>query len=248
MSYQKSLLYLGAFSAALCAELVSFSLASPQLLAQSLKVSVTFPPTENVGAPARTAGAGKRSPSCVKGKTPLTALTPSNNVSITVSGNPTLFWYVPETKAQLAELVVVDNEDNEVYQTTLAVKGTPGVVKFSLPATVKLEPGKNYQWQFALICKSTDRSEDEFVRGFIKRTELSSEQKTRLASTKEPLKQAEMYAGAKIWQETLTLLAQLRSERPNDSKITNAWKELLDSVELQAIATEPLVECCRADN
>lgn len=248
MSCQKYLSSLGTFSVALCVEIVSLSLVTAGLRAEPLKVSVTFPPTENVGAPSRTAGAGKRSPTCVtQGNMPLTALTPSNNVAVTVSANPTLFWYIPETKAKSAELVVTDEEGNEVYQTTFAITDNPGVMKLSLPATVALETGKDYKWMFALICQLTDRSKDEFVQGVLKRTELSADQKTKLAAVKEPLKQAEVYAGAKIWQETLTLLAQLRYDRPNDSKIADAWRELLNSVELTAIAREPLTECCRAD-
>jgi hypothetical protein len=248
MSYQKYLLYLGALSVAVGVEFASFSPITLPLRAQPLLVSVTFPPTENVGAPSRTAGAGKRSLGCVKESgTPLTALTPTNNVAVTVSANPTLFWYVPETQAEFAEFVVVDKDENEVYQTTLAVRGTPGVVKLSLPPTVVLEPGKDYLWQLALVCEPTDRSADEFVQGVIKRAELKADQKSKLDAAREPLKQAEVYAEAKIWQETLTLLAQLRHDRPNDSSIADAWRELLNSVELQAITSAPLLECCKAD-
>jgi hypothetical protein len=183
---------------------------------------------------------------CVKGGIPLTALTPTNNLVTTVSGNPTLFWYVPQTEAKSAQFEVVDNQEHTVYQTTLAVNGTPGVVKLSLPATVSLETGKDYSWSLALICNTGDPSDDSFVKGRIKRTELSSEQETQLAQATEPLKKAQVYAEAKIWQETLTILAQLRDERPNDSNVTAAWEELLKSVQLEAIAKEPLVKCCTA--
>ncbi len=247
MSCRKNLSYLSALSIALCVELVTFSLAAPPLRAQSLKVSVTFPRAQNRGAPARTAGAGQRRPDCYVGNTPLTALTPSNNVATTVSANPTLFWYVPQSEAKSAEFVVIDNQKNEIYATTLALNGSPGIVKLSLPATVSLETGKDYTWQLALICDPTDRSGDQVVEGLIERTALSSAQKTRLAAATDPLKQAEVYAQARIWQETIAILAQLRRDRPNDSNVTNAWKELLNSVELPAIATAPLVECCTAD-
>lgn len=247
MGCQKSVSSWGALSVALFVEFLTFSSLTPQLRAQSLEVSLTFPPTANRGAPARTAGGGTRGiRTCVKGKIPLTALAPSNNVGTTVSGNPTLFWYVPQTEAKFAQLVVSENQDKEIYQTTLALNGTPGVVKLSLPATVALEPGKEYWWRFGLICNREDPSQNKFVEGVIERTELSSEQKTKLEQATEPLKQAEVYAGAKVWQETLTILAQLRHDRPNDSDITEAWKELLKSVQLEAIATEPLSECCTA--
>ncbi len=249
MRCQKYLSYLGALSLALSAELVPFFQVTPPLRAQPLEVSLSFPPVENRGTLSRTAGAGTRTrPSCVTGNTPLTALAPSNNVGTTVSGNPTLFWYVPETTAQSAQFKVLDAQRKNVYLTTLALNGTPGVVNLNLPKTVSLEPGKEYTWQLALVCNPLNRRQDMFVRGKLKRTELSSEQKTQLAAATEPLKQAEVYARAKVWQETLMILAQLYRDRPNDSHISEAWKELLQSVQLEAIATKPLVECCKAEN
>src|SRR5919199_274396 len=252
MSCHKYLSYLSALGAALCVEVVTFFSVTP-LSAEPLKVSLTFPPVENVGAPSRTAGGGQRGgpsggPSCVTGRIPLTALAPSNNLGTTVSGNPTLFWYVPQTEAKSAKFMMIDNQGNEFYTTTLPLKGTPGVVKLSLPANVSLQPGKNYIWRLELNCDLENPSEQKFVRGLVKRTELNVEQKTQLAAATEPLQKAQVYADAKVWQETLTILAQLRSTRPNDPRITDAWQELLMSVQLNAIATEPLVDCCTINN
>lgn len=248
MGFQKSLLYWSALAVALCVELVGFSIAVPQVRAQSIEVSLTFPPGSDRGAPGRTAGAGRRRPArCYTGNPPLTVLAPSNNVVTTVAANPTLFWYVPQTEAKSAEFVVVDKQGNEVYLTTVPLNGSPGIVKLSLPATVSLETGNEYTWQFALICNPAKPREQDYVRGVIERTQLNAQQKTRLAAAKEPLKQAEVYAGASVWQETLTILARLRQDRPNDSKVADAWKELLKSVNLEAIANKPLVECCKVD-
>jgi hypothetical protein len=194
----------------------------------------------------------------------LTALTPNNNVVTTVSGNPTLFWYVPKTEAKSAEFVLFDkvfDKDgeklNEIYRTIVAVKGTPGIVKLSIPASVSLERGKQYIWKFSVICESENgggapfvagASENDggapFVAGAIERTELNWMEQRKLAAAKEPLEKAEVYAEAEVWQETLSLMAQLRYERPYDFRVNNAWRELLSSVQLDAIASEPLVECC----
>jgi hypothetical protein len=181
---------------------------------------------------------------------PLTALTPNNNVVTTVSGNPTLFWYVPKTEAKSAEFVLFDKDFdkdgeklNEIYRTTVAVKGTPGIVKLHIPASVSLETGKKYLWAFTVMCNS-DPEDNPWVAGAIERTELNGEEETKLAAAKEPLQKAEVYAEAKVWQETLSLVAQLRYERPYDFRVNNAWRELLSSVQLGAIASEPLVECC----
>ncbi len=250
MRCQKSLACLSTLTVALFIELLSFSLAASQLRAQSIKVSVIFPPTEPRGAPPTTLGGGQRGPDrtvCFNNNPPLRALTPTNNIITTVSANPALFWYVPKTEAKSAEFVLFDSEGNELYKTNVAVKGPPGIVKLSLPESVELEMGQEYQWKFSLICGDENWADTRFVTGLIERTELNLEEQIKLAATREPLKQAEVYAEAAIWQETLSLLAQLRYERPNDLKVNNAWNELLTSVKLDAIATQPLVECCRVD-
>lgn len=250
MGWQKNFSYPGVFAVVLCAELVGFAIA-PQLKAQSQLVSVTFPPASSVGAPGRTVGGGQRGPSldCVNRDNPaLTVLAPTNNVGTTISSNPTLFWYVPITKAKSAKFVVLDGEENEVYQTTMTLKGVPGVIKLSLPNTVSLATGKTYRWALMLQCNLDDHSMDTSVQGNLERKELSVADKAKLAQATQPLQKAEVYAGASIWQETVSILAQLRQERPSDPTVIAAWKELLKSVKLDAIANEPLVECCTANS
>lgn len=254
MRFQKYLWYVRGLSVAICIELVALSLVTLPLKAQSIKVSLDFPPTEDVGAPDRTGGGGQRrgqhrEVSCVSGDTVLTAVTPENNLVTTVSANPTLFWYIPQTRAESAEFTIQedDNPKHEIYRTTFAVNGTPGIAKLSLPATVALETGKRYKWQLALVCNRDNPIENQLVEGLIERSELSLAQQSKLATEKEPLKQAKIYAQARVWQETLAILAQLRHEHPNDAKVVADWEELLKSVNLQEIATAPLIDCCTAD-
>lgn len=247
MRCQKYFSDLGVGSVALLVGVLTFSSFTPLLRAESLNKSLTFPTPTRTGTLSRTAGGAQRTAAtCVNMGTPLTVLAPTNNVGTTVSGNPSLFWYVPKTQAKSAEFVVVDEEGNDVYLTTLGLSGTPGVVKLTLPDTVTLAPGKAYTWQFALICDPNNRRQDEFVRGNLERTELSAEQKAKLAQSTTPIQKAELYANASVWQDALSILAQLRQEKPNDSAVTAAWQDLLKSVQLEAIATEPLVECCSA--
>lgn len=246
MGCQKSKSYWGIFSVALCIALVPFSLVIPKAMAQ-----LSFPRTPPVvGAPGRTVGGGTRGPAtCVNGNPTLTVLSPQNNVVTTISTHPTLFWYIPQTQAKSARFVVfdIDNQDQAIYQTTLALKGAPGVVKLNLPRTVRLETGKYYQWELSLDCNPDDSDEAAVVRGWIKPVRLTTQQRNQLAQAKQPLKQAEVYAQAAVWQETISLVAQLRHDRPNDPNVNQAWQDLLKSVRLDAIATKPLVECCKAN-
>ncbi len=252
MKYQKYGSYLATLSVALSVALVPFSFLTPQLRAQQLYARITFPRTP-VGTPRSSLGGGTRGsatppPSCINENSPLIVLSPQSNVATTVSDQPTLFWYVPKTQAKSAEFLLSDNGGQIVYQTTLALKGIPGVVKLSLPKTVALKTGEKYAWTFGLKCNSDNEAPQVWVGGDIERTVLNSAQKAQLAAAKEPLKQAEVYAQAGIWQETISILAQLRHDRPGDRDVNRAWKELLESVDLKDIANQPLVECCTADN
>lgn len=249
MRYRNYSSLLGTCSIALFAALAPFSLVTPQSEAQPIYVSVAFPRT-SVGGPRRAVGGGTRGPvqACVTSASPLTVLSPHSNVVTTVSAQPTLYWYIPRTQAKVADFLVYDEQGQIVYQTPIALKGIPGVVKLRLPRTLALEMGQEYDWKLALRCNSTDEGENVAVGGTLKRTALTSTQKDQLAAAKQPIKQAEVYAKAGIWQETISILAQLRHERPSDRNVNAAWKELLESVDLKDIANAPLVECCRADN
>lgn len=249
MRSQKSFAYLGTLAVALCVELLTISPVASQLRVQSLQISLTFPPTQPRGAPARTIGGGQRGTKvCVADNPPLTAVTPINNVVTTVAANPTLFWYVPQTEAKAAYFVLFDQDFNEIYRTQIAVKGTPGIIKLSLPASVSLKTAELYTWRLAIICDPGNKGAERFLEGFIERTQLNLQDNAQLVQATEPLQKAEIYAKAQIWQETLSILAQLRSDHPNDSKVNQAWQELLKSVELDALSTKSLIECCTIEN
>ncbi len=205
------------------------------LLVQLPVFSLEFPPTGGTGAPERTASGGRRGDSCTEaGALPATALVPQNNLVTTVSETPTLFFYIPQTKMKTAELVLMDNEGNEFFQSKIALSGKSGVMKVVVPSTVKLEENKTYRWEFSIICNTQDRMGDSYIQGMLQRTPLSRELKTKLGAAK-PLQQAELLAKAKIWHESLAIAAQLRPTNPT------AWEELLKSVGLGAIATKPFI-------
>ena len=197
----------------------------------------------DVGQPEHTVGAGTRGTGdCIgRDERPLTALMPThNNASTTVSPNPTLFAYIPQTTAQEGELVIVDDQGEEVYSTYFGVQNPPGVIKLNLPSTVALEPNQEYQWQLALICNPAQRELDKFVRGSIRRSQLSPEMQNQLAQVaEEPIEQAKIYLQASIWQDALTIIDANRDKYPG------AWEELLQSVGLGAVGVERTIDCCK---
>ena len=87
-----------------------------------------------------------------------------------------------------------------------------------------------------MICDPNDRSDDVLLGGGIQRIDASSDFLTQLdAVADDPLAQAELYATAGAWQETITLAASLRSQNPD------AWAELLTSVDLDFLANQPII-------
>lgn len=215
-----------------------------QSIGAGTRYGLEFPSgSGDVGQPEHTVGAGTRgNGDCIaRDEKPLTVLMPShNNASITVSANPTLFAYIPKTTAKEGELVIVDDQGEEVYNTYFGVQNPPGVMKLNIPATVSLEPNHEYQWQLSLICNPQQRESDVFVRGSMRRLQLSTQLQNQLAQVaEEPIEQAKIYLRASIWQDALTVIDANRDKYPG------AWEELLQSVGLGAVGTEPIIDCCK---
>ena len=195
--------------------------------------------------PGRRVGAGTRGP-CTNPKQPLVALIPDTNLGLTAEKYPTFFWFVPPTPARTAEFVLNNEKKQEVYKTTFAINGTPGVISVTLPPNATLPPlevNKNYSWTFSLICNPSDPSAVDFVQGWVQRVALSPNVGNQLAKA-APRDRPAIYAGAGIWNDTLKSLSELRRTNPRDRTLTTDWETVLKSVGLETVAKAPLVQCC----
>ena len=202
-------------------------------------VSLEFPPGPNRQPPTSTVGAAVRGKTCIVAQEtkPLTALMSNrDNQTKTIAPNPTFFVYVPENNAKTAEFVLQDDKGKEIALEEVPIGNKSGIFKISLPTSVILEMGKNYQWQFSLECESFPKDGNVKLSGEIERVELSAAARGQLEKAIEPLQQAQVYAANNIWQETLTVLANQRCSNPKE------WEELLNSVGLADFALEPFVK------
>jgi hypothetical protein len=77
------------------------------------------------------------------------------------------------------------------------------------------------------------------TEGWIERVNLSSELQAKL-SGKSPTEKASLYASEGIWYDALQILADLRRTQPT-SATQGAWQNLLQSVELNSLVTEPVL-------
>ena len=269
MTWKTLHLYLASLSVIVSLGIMTISQWQTQVKAQSKPVSQTvviesrqqifFKPPEGDGAPeGGTAPGGTRSP-CAKAEPHLTLLLPTttnrNGMTVyweglTVDSHPTFFVYIPETSARTAEFTLRNEDHSYTYNQIFTLPNRSGIVSVKLPDDrPSLEVNENYLWQVSIICNPEDRREDILAQGRSQRIEVPEQLATKLAQARTPLERAAVYGEAGIWHETLTNLAfQWRSQLENP-KFAAIWQQLLESesVKLDAIAEQRLVECCTLD-
>jgi hypothetical protein len=175
-------------------------------------------------------------------------LTPIDSFSTSATDAPTFFWYVPLTIAKTAEFRLLDANNREVYTTTVLLQNLPGVVSYTLPSEVTtklISLGKDYQWQFSVLCDSAQPSKNPFVEGTFQRVPLDTTVEADLNKASDRDRPS-IYAEAGIWQDALTSLVQQRCTNPADAALTSRWNTLLGSVELQDYTNVPLAPTCAA--
>lgn len=233
--------------------LIAFSGLLPDRAAQSypeeFQISLNLPEKPPYyGAPSRTSGGGVRGDDCVAVDTSeLSALIPTNNVWTTLSEQPTFLWYVPGTKAKTAEFVILDRNDEEIHQKILDLSkdNTGTIIQETLPEDVSLVPGEVYTWQFSLICNPRRRSGDIFIEGWIEQVDFQDrdaeldELKTNLEKAgQDSLKQAQAYLDAEIYNESISLLTEMRCEHQEE------WQELLNWMGFEEpVVSESIAQC-----
>lgn len=195
------------------------------------------------GFPGRRVGGGTRSDMFIS-ETPLVALVPDNSQGLTGSATPTLFFYVPQTqKPQTVEFVLMDENERQIYETQFTTDGKSGVVGITIPGnepSKTLEVGKTYRWYFAIIPDRQNRKLDIYVQGSIKRVAVNQDLENQLKKGAS-LDLADGYQANNLWYDAIATVAELRRSHPTDTAIATKWEQLLNSVNLQKLAQEPLV-------
>jgi hypothetical protein len=229
--------------------IVGFTPSYPSLsskISPNLLTKVTFPPSGNRGAPKTTIGGGTRGEMthCLtqgENTTPLVALMPNReNIAQTATLTPTLYIYVPDTIATTGELVIVNSQNQEVYQTQFALPKVSGIIKVKIPARANLKPENTYKWSFMVICDPRYRYKDKSVEGQLEMVKMPKSTEENLKN-RTSLEKAMIYATSNLWFETLDTVAQLRTKVPEE------WTSLLQSVGLELLAEKPLIGCCLAE-
>lgn len=208
-----------------------------------LSIALQFPAVPDRGAPATTSGGGTRSDTafCVNtgaDELSLNPLTPYYGKTVTTaSANPTLYFYVPPTKAAAGEAVLLDDNDNEILAAQFALPPESGIVRLNLQPKTALVPGRKYRWSVSLVCDPRNRTRDVSIAGIIEYRPLEAPI-ARSLEVKNFLEKARFYAGRGDWLDTLDNAAKVRGQQLSE------WTELLQSVGLDALLDRPIVDCC----
>ncbi|WP_375477341.1 DUF928 domain-containing protein [uncultured Nostoc sp.] len=208
----------------------------------------------------RRTGMGSRD-NCPAVSIPLTALVPfqeeqkvskqTNKPIIgTVEGlttleRPTFWFYIPYTKDlsnSSAEFSLQDSAENDVYRNAIALPSKPSIIGISLPNTASLEIDKTYHWYLKVRCNQETASIPVYVEGDIKRINLDARVIQQLKAANEPRQKTIIYAEKGIWFDALNMLTQLRISNYNNASLQKDWQSLLQSINLDNIATMPLIK------
>ena len=215
------------------------------LLATLPGQALEFPQTSDRGAPERTSGGGTRGDRCAADiDNPIQALVPKNNVSTFAEPQAKLWLHIPaDLSKHTAEVFIKNPTTHEIIyeqQTALPKLENDGLIEIQLPATNAdgsplLADNQDYFWEFAIICDAADRTRDRFTQGFLHKITNDKVLEAQLEEIFRNLESAsggpdamavEMYAAAKLWQETLSMAMRTISYRQH------YLSELLTSVDL----------------
>lgn len=223
-------------------QLASRSAATPFKTTPLLKERGAPAPGKRVGGASR--GTCPRTSKNLTALVPIIPTLPTDSVlGLTFAEHPTLWFYVPYslTATRPVEFVLFDNQGTELYRTLLSESGTaPGVMGFNIPETVPpLAVNKRYKWYLTVFCDANERSDFRSVEGWVQRVALDPKLQPKLEQA-TPQQKAALYTQAGVWHEAVTTLAQLHRQNPNNANLQQQWQELMQLIDLGAIAPEPI--------
>ena len=189
-------------------------------------------------------GGYSRSGGCGNQKT-LTALVPQpqaqekvpedkSTVDKTTAARPVFFIHLPELPPSLAEFILKNEANREVYRFDFDLTGKAGVVGVTLPNTApELQLGRKYFWRVEVTCNPDEPSRIVTVGSWIERVKAPvSVRRDRLA----------LLAEQGIWQDVVTTIALQRFQSPTDRATGEDWANLMEDAGLPQLKQAAIVQ------
>ncbi len=180
-------------------------------------------PSENP-VPRRIGGSSRGVPPALPS---VAALVP-DHLGLTVSEQPTLYWYLSAPTGAHIEITLIQPGLETPVLDVTAAGTSAGIQSLDLSRhNVRLRAGVEYEWSVALVPDSAQRSRDIVSGGAIMRID-------RPATTSVT---AEAYAAQGLWYDTLMALEQSTLERPTDPTPRGQRAVLLEQAGLAEVAS-----------
>jgi hypothetical protein len=202
-------------------------------------VLANYQPPKNPSRPKTPTGTNSsRTNECIKNtQTTLTAIAPFSHVGQTVSLQPTLAWFIPNSETREIQFSIYEYADSKsklIYRKQM--QSSSGIMKLSLAnEKTNLSVGKKYLWQVALLCNPNRPSEDLLVRAEIEVVPMPLDLQNQISQTKEVLKRSELYAKQGFWYDALTELLNNSLNKESTLKLLAE----LSNLELEAAKKTP---------
>lgn len=231
----------------------------------SVKFVPPPPPPDRSAAGSR---GGAASRGCNAANRTLTALVPSyqqnltqgNQVvvptvqvwGLTNSERPEFFFFVPYDASSIVNIeFVLKNEtykkSQTLYRTYLTPPELAGIISVKLPSNVTaLQTEKMYHWFFKVRvqCSQKQAPTLDYVDGWVQRISANSTSLTAQLKQATLEQKATLYAANGIWYDAIMSLVELRQKNIQHQTLA-AWTSLLNSVGLEEITNQPLINCCQ---
>lgn len=235
----------GFYSSLIALNFVLLGLAHPATAEKSTSESRAV--NSNYGLPTHRRDGGSRNGNqCVADaeKNSLVALIPEKTLGFNASASPKLFFYVPPVSNQKTLEFVLRNEQDElIYEAFLTTEGQ-GIMSVEVPGDIyanQLATEQNYHWYLSMICNPQQRSRDIVVEGWMRQEAIDAVAKQELDSA-DTLEKAELYNQHGFWYDAVSVLAEGHNSDMEQPMINAKWSELLQSVGLADLASEPFID------
>lgn len=162
----------------------------------------------------------------------LILLAPSQQPGKTTSVRPTFAWFVRDADGMPMEFRLYE-QTSTGFQVVQEIKGdrlksTPGIMVLPPDQTMpELTPGKNYRWQVELICNPDSPSGNLFAESELQVVAIQPQLKSQLQQQRDRMKQAQLYAQANLWYDSLSVAF---SPRNHPAELKNLQLALLKKV------------------
>lgn len=159
------------------------------------------------------------------------ALVADSSNNATLAAHPTFWFYLPYAPAEIAAIdfeIRDEARSQSLYRTAVDVGQTLGMVSVSVPteAAYRLRVDDRYRW--SLRVRWTDGASPKELQGTVVRQEPGEELVELLAFVQPRAYIA--YKANGLWYDAIDNLAQLYLANPDDPKLQQEWREILEEL------------------